>query len=77
MIWLYYHCVEFLQDTLDRVFSWYRGNETPPMKPSVEDEEDESGQKVEDKEKSDPHLATQDVIKVRNEDREEMWGQDC
>ncbi len=34
------------------------------MRPVVEDEEDESGQKIEDKEKSDPQLAAQDVIKV-------------
>ncbi|XP_072027596.1 RNA polymerase II-associated protein 1-like [Amphiura filiformis] len=52
------------ESTSDRVFSWYRGSETTPMRPVVEDEEDESGQKIEDKEKSDPQLASQDVIKA-------------
>ena len=44
--------------------SWYGGLETPPLRPPVQHDEDELGQKIEDKDISDPQLAEQDIIKV-------------
>ncbi|XP_033632797.1 RNA polymerase II-associated protein 1-like isoform X2 [Asterias rubens] len=55
------------EGTLDRVFSWHRGMEVPPMLPisSDDDTEDvtEEGEEIQEKDRSDPHIAEKDAIK--------------
>ncbi|PIK61421.1 putative RNA polymerase II-associated protein 1 [Apostichopus japonicus] len=55
------------EDTLDRIYTWYHGNNLPPLIPLLkeEDEElDENGLPMKDEDISDPQMVQRDVIKA-------------